>query len=116
MKKQKIFLFKTTDKMGNKKRVKDGIKYGIIYTEIIMFLGIIALECGSGSLIVSLLRLLIVPLPLAYIFTLTNNAKSLIWWAFPIGEFVAFIAAIIIMKKIFRKNGLTKTETEEVFL
>ena len=81
-----------------------------------MFLGIIALECGSGSLIVSLLRLLIVPLPLAYIFTLTNNAKSLIWWAFPIGEFVAFIAAIIIMKKIFRKNGLTKTETEEVFL
>lgn len=150
--------------MGNKKRVKDGIKYGIIYTEIIMFLGIIvleiiaepfirvfdfskgtatlaiyamriislgflfaginisgqaifqALECGSGSLIVSLLRLLIVPLPLAYIFTLTNNAKSLIWWAFPIGEFVAFIAAIIIMKKIFRKNGLTKTATEEVFL
>ena len=34
----------TTNKMGNKKRVKDGIKYGIIYTEIIMFLGIIVLN------------------------------------------------------------------------
>lgn len=127
---------------GSKKRVNEGIKYGILYTLIIMVLGIIglelcaspiarmfglkgktvnlcvrairiivpgfifaginialqgvfqALENGLGSLVVSLLRLLVVVLPLAWIFSKFANASFLIWFAFPIAEFVAAIVAI----------------------
>lgn len=136
--------------MGNKKRVKDGIKYGILYTEIIMLLGIIVLEifaeplagifglsdetaslcmlairiiaagflfaggniamqgvfqalgCGISSLVVSLLRLFIVVLPLAWLFTKFENATFLIWFAFPIAELVAVLVAIGLMIRAYK--------------
>ncbi len=123
--------------MGDKNRVKQGIVYGILYTEIIMLIGTIGLEvfaspliglfamseetealcvlaariiaagflfaggniavqgvfqalgCGLNSLIVSLLRLCVVVLPLAWLFTKLENATYMIWWAFPIAELVA---------------------------
>lgn len=123
--------------MGDKNRVKQGIFYGILYTEIIMLIGMIGLEvfaspliglfamseetealcvlaariiaagflfaggniavqgvfqalgCGLNSLIVSLLRLRVVVLPLAWLFTKLENATYMIWWAFPIAELVA---------------------------
>lgn len=53
-----------------------------------------ALGCGLSSLVVSLLRLCVVVLPLAYLFTLLENARVLIWLAFPIAELVAAIVAI----------------------
>lgn len=53
-----------------------------------------ALGCGISSLIVSLLRLLVVVLPLAYLFSKMANATFLIWLAFPIAEAVACIVAI----------------------
>ena len=53
-----------------------------------------ALGCGLSSLVVSLLRLCVVVLPLAYAFTLLENAKVMIWFAFPIAELVAAIVAI----------------------
>lgn len=133
--------------MGNKKRVNDGIKIGVLYTEIIMLVGMIALEifadplaqafglsdetaslcalatriiaagflfaggnialqgvfqalgCGMSSLVVSLLRLLIVVLPLAWLFTTFENATFLIWFAFPIAELVAVVVAILLMMR-----------------
>ncbi|MCC8160581.1 MAG: MATE family efflux transporter [Oscillospiraceae bacterium] len=36
--------------MGDKKRVRDGIKYGICYTLIIMVIGLIAMECFAGPI------------------------------------------------------------------
>lgn len=134
--------------MGDKKRVKQGIFYGILYIEIVMIAGIIglelftepliglfamstkteelcilatriistgflfaggniaiqgifqALECGFNSLVVSLLRLFIVVLPLAWIFTKFKNAEFMIWFAFPIAEAVALIVAIFFMIKV----------------
>lgn len=134
--------------MGDKKRVKQGIFYGILYIEIVMIAGIIglelftepliglfamstkteelcilatriistgflfaggniaiqgifqALECGFNSLVVSLLRLFIVVLPLAWIFTKFKNAEFMIWFAFPIAEAVALIVAIFFMFKV----------------
>lgn len=131
--------------MGNRKRVKDGIKYGVLYTEIIMLLGIIVLElcaeplasafglsdetaslcalairiistgflfaggnialqgvfqalgCGISSLVVSLLRLCVIVLPLAWLFTTFENATFLIWFAFPIAELVALLVAVALM-------------------
>lgn len=118
--------------MGDKKRIKQGIFYGILYIEAIMLAGMIGLElfakplaglfamsertealcvmasriiaagflfaggniamqgifqalgCGLDSLIVSLLRLCIVVLPLAWLFARLENAGFMIWWAFPI--------------------------------
>lgn len=37
--------------MGDKKRVNDGIKYGIIYVEIVMLLGLLALELFANPLV-----------------------------------------------------------------
>jgi putative MATE family efflux protein len=137
--------------LGNRQRVKDGIKYGFLYTGIIMLAGIIvleifaepltsffhlsdetarlcvlairiiaagflfagtniamqgifqALECGIESLVISLLRLCVIVLPLAWIFTKLSNAEFIIWFAFPIAELAAMIVAVIFMIRINKK-------------
>ena len=43
-----------------------------------------------------------IPLPLAYAFTFLNNATDVMWWAFPIGEAVAAVAAVFLLKRIYR--------------
>lgn len=63
-----------------------------------------ALGNGVHSLILSLVRLIVVPLPLAYIFSCFDFASSIIWIAFPIGEAIAFIVALIFMANIRRKK------------
>ena len=137
--------------MGSKKRIKDGIKYGLLYTIVLMIFGILitegfpgffatlfnagssreyfigamriisisfifaginvayqgiyqALDGGMESLVISLLRQLVIILPLAGIFSVfVRNAQagvSLIWWAFPITELVACLIGFIFLKKI----------------
>ena len=134
--------------MRNKQRVKEGICYGMMYTLIIMGIGLAflqifayqvagifalspdiqklcitsmriitigylfaganiayqgifqALGCGVQSLIISLLRLIVIALPLAWLFTKIPNSENVIWWAFPIAEGFALIVAVFIMKKI----------------
>lgn len=61
--------------------------------------GFQALGCGISSLVVSLLRLLIIVLPLAKIFSMMSNAIDMIWFSFPIAELIALIVAIILLKK-----------------
>ena len=140
--------------MRNKKRILDGIKYGLIYTIALMILGIAiteifpgafatlfnagqsreyfisamrvisvsflfaginvayqgiyqALDGGVESLIISLLRQLVIILPLAGIISLfVRNGQmgvSLIWWAFPITEVIACLVGYVFLKRI-RKN------------
>ncbi|MDR3263591.1 MAG: MATE family efflux transporter [Clostridiales bacterium] len=144
--------------MQDKKRVKEGIKYGMLYTLAIMLIGLIVLQAsaaalagifalskdtvalcvtalrvitvgylfaganiafqgifqafgkGVHSLIVSLIRLIVVTLPLAYLFTLSKNPQATVWWAFPIAELCALIAAIIFMK------GITKEKIDNLEL
>ena len=137
--------------MGSKKRIKDGIKYGLMYTIVLMIFGILitegfpgffvtlfnagssreyfigamriisisfifaginvayqgiyqALDGGMESLIISLLRQLVIILPLAEIFSVfVRNAQagvSLIWWAFPITELAACLIGFVFLKKI----------------
>ncbi len=136
----------------DKKRINEGIKYGMIDTLIIMLIGAIGLQLfakqicgifavapetqtlcirairiitlgylfvganiayqgifqafgyGVSSLIVSLLRLIIVALPLAWMFTKFQNAEQIIWAAFPIAEAVAFAVALIFMRRIRHKT------------
>ena len=140
--------------MRSKKRIKDGIKYGLIYTIALMILGIAiteifpgafatlfnagqsreyfisamrvislsflfaginiayqgiyqALNGGLESLVISLLRQLIIILPLAVIFSIfVRNGQmgvTLIWWAFPITEIISCFVGYVFLKKI-RKN------------
>lgn len=137
--------------MGSKKRIKDGIKYGLLYTAALMILGILiteifpgafatlfnagqsreyfisamriisisfifaginvayqgifqALEGGIQSLVISLLRQLVIILPLAGIFSVfVRNGQmgiSLIWWAFPITELIACLVGYVFLEKI----------------
>lgn len=146
----------------DKKRVNEGIKFGMIYTLVIMFIGALLLQVfanqitnifsiteetknlcikairiitlgylfvganiayqgifqalGSGihSLIVSLLRLIVVTLPLAWIFTKFNNAQNIVWMVFPIAEFVALIVALVLMKQISHKKIESLSLEDEV--
>ena len=144
--------------MHSKKRVQDGIMYGLIYTIVLMSVGVAiteifpgafatlfnagqsreyfigamriisvsfifaginvayqgiyqALDGGIESLVISLLRQLIVILPLAGIFsTFVRNGQmgiSLIWWAFPITELIACLVGYVFLKKI-RKNKVER--------
>ncbi len=139
--------------MRSKKRIQDGIKYGLI-TIVLMILGIAiteifpeafaflfnagqsreyfigamrvisvsflfaginvayqgiyqAMDGGMESLVISLLRQLIIILPLAGIFSMfVRNGQmgvSLIWWAFPITEIISCLVGYVFLKKI-RKN------------
>ena len=66
-----------------------------------------ALDSGMESLVISLLRQLIIILPLAGIFSIfVRNGQMgvyLIWWAFPITEVIACLEGYVFLKKI-RKN------------
>lgn len=141
--------------MGSKKRIRDGIKYGLIYTVVLMIFGVAvteifpgafatlfnagqsreyfmeamriisvsfifagvnvayqgiyqALEGGMESLAISLLRQLVIILPLAGIFSVfVRNGQmgiALIWWAFPITEITACLAGYVFLRKISKSR------------
>ena len=140
--------------MHSKERINDGIKYGLLYTAILMIFGMLitevfpsffanlfnagqsrlyfisamriisisfifaginvayqamyqALDGGIESLIISLLRQLIIILPLAAIFAnIVKNGSasiSLIWWSFPITEIISCLVGYLLLNRI-RKN------------
>ena len=145
--------------MRNKKRIKAGIRYGLIYTIALMLFGILvteifpdafaalfnagqsrehfisamriisisfifaginvayqgmyqALDGGIESLVISLLRQLVIILPLAGLFSIcVRNGQagiSLIWWAFPITEFAACLVGYVFLKRIRKKTDCMK--------
>lgn len=140
--------------MGDRKRIIDAIKYGIIYTILLMVFGMAvtelfpatfaglfnagqsrayfidamriislsfvfagvnvafqgiyqALEGGVESLVISLLRQLIIILPLAGAFAaLVRGGQadvSLIWWAFPITEIVSCVVGTMLLRRKMRR-------------
>lgn len=139
--------------MQSKKRINDGIKYGLLYTIILMIFGLLITECfpaefatlfnvgdsreyfigamrivsisfifaginvayqgiyqaldgGIESLVISIFRQLIIILPLVGVFSmLVRNGQaevSLIWWAFPITEFLSCVVGYVFLKRIKR--------------
>ena len=66
-----------------------------------------SMDGGMESLIISLLRQLVIILPLAALLSLAVRSGSagisLIWWAFPVTEIVSCIVGYVFLKKI-RKN------------
>lgn len=66
-----------------------------------------ALEAGTGSLIISCVRLIAVPLPLAYLLSLSADASQLIWCSIPAGEIAAAILAVLMLLKVNRRVGIS---------
>ena len=140
--------------MGDRRRIRDGIKYGLIYTAVLMVVGIAITECfpgafatlfnagqsrtyfigamhiislsflfaginvafqgiyqalggGMESLVISLLRQLVIILPLAYGFSVMVRSGSadvsLIWWAFVITEAVSCAVGCVFLRRMQRK-------------
>ena len=67
-----------------------------------------ALDGGIESLVISLLRQLVIILPLAGIFSIFvrsgHMGVSLIWWVFPITEIIACLVGYVFLKKIRENN------------
>ncbi len=65
-----------------------------------------ALDSGMESLIISLLRQLVIILPLAGIFSVFARSGqmgvTLIWWAFPITEVISCLVGYVFLKKVQR--------------
>ena len=140
--------------MNDKKRVKEGIRFGVIYTSVIMLTGTLLIECiaeplcaafglsgetqvlcisasriisagfffagiclslqgvfqalgkGISSLIISLLRQLILILPVAWALSLTVSPDMsnawVVWLTFPLAELITAFAAVFLMKKAYK--------------
>lgn len=65
------------------------------------------------SLIISLVRLIIVTLLLAYIFTKLPNASTMTWQVFLITEACAFILALVLMKRVKKEKIETLPSTNK---
>lgn len=58
---------------------------------------------GNGllSMTVSIIRQLVILLPVAFLLSLTGNLNA-VWWAFPIAEIIAFFLCIIFLRRTWR--------------
>ena len=55
-------------------------------------------------LLISLLRLVIFVFPIAYLFTKSSNVTEIVWWTFPIAEFLTSIISLFILKDSYHKK------------
>lgn len=75
-----------------------GAGFGIVSSSVFQALG-----HGMLSLIVSVLRQLIVILPVAWILARVGGLH-MVWWAFPIAEIFSAIVCFIFVKRVYRKE------------
>jgi len=62
-----------------------------------------ALGKSIYSLIVSVIRQLVVLIPAAYLLSLSDNV-NLVWWSFPIAEFVGCTCCIVFVNMVLKKT------------
>lgn len=55
-------------------------------------------------LVISLFRLVIFVVPIAYLFTLSSNVQDNVWWTFVIAEVLTSIISLFILKKSYNKK------------
>lgn len=72
--------------------------YGIVLSSVFQALG-----NGIASMIVSIIRQLIVLVPVAYLLSLSGNVNY-IWWCFPIAETASVAASTYFITKIYKKT------------
>lgn len=66
-----------------------------------------ALRYAFNPFFTALCRLVVFVFPIAYLFTLSSNVVSIVWWTFPIAEFLTAIISFFILKNIIK----TKIDT-----
>lgn len=71
--------------------------FGVVFATLFQAVGL-----GTKSLIITVLRQLVLLLPLFYIFSLISI--NFAWLAFPMAEFAALIVALFFLKSVFKKN------------
>ncbi len=64
-------------------------------------------------LIISLLRLVVFVFPIAFFFTMSDNVTNIVWWTFPIAEFLTCIISIFILKKTYKEKVAILEETDK---
>lgn len=52
---------------------------------------------------ISLLRFVVLTLPLAWALSMTENAASIVWLALPVAETGAYAAAVLLTRKTYRQ-------------
>lgn len=57
-----------------------------------------------SPLIISALRLIVLVLPIAYLFTLSTNVSLYLWWTFPIAEVITAVVSFFLLKKSLKHN------------
>ncbi len=72
-----------------------------------------ALGNGYYSLIASVVRLIIVILPLAYLLSKLPNGVNLVWFAFPAADLASLIAGIILARKLYNEKVAVWGEPEQ---
>lgn len=82
------------------------ITCGFIFAGINVLLQGICQAMGGGtqSLIISTLRLVVIVLPLAAVLSMLTGAEKFIWITFPIAEIVAFVVAVILAVRLYRRT------------
>ena len=71
------------------------------------------LGCGISSLVISLLRLCVVVLPLAWLLSKFSNGINIMWLSFPIAEAVALVVAVLLMIKANSSKIMTMKKYSE---
>lgn len=66
-----------------------------------------ALRYTCKPLLISLCRLVIFVFPVAYLFTLSPNAITLVWWTFPISEGITAIISLILIINVYKTKIMT---------
>ena len=79
------------------------ISLSYIFAGFCIVAGSIFQAFGNGifSMIVSILRQLVVLLPLAWLFSLSGNL-TLVWWSFPLAELMSLLMSVIFLRRIHR--------------
>lgn len=88
------------------------ITYGFLFAGANVMLQGVCQALGNGvySLGISALRMAVIVLPLAWVFSGLSNAAALVWWAVPAAEMIACAAAIPLTIQIYRKTKATTLE------
>ena len=63
-----------------------------------------AFRYAGMPLVISLLRLCVLVLPIAYAFTQSSNAVDILWWTFPIVELITAGISILFLKIAYNKK------------
>lgn len=63
-----------------------------------------ALRYAFRPFLTALLRLVVFVFPIAYLFTLSPDVTIVVWWTFPISEFLTAVVSFFILTDVLKKK------------